>query len=72
MKDDWGYVNDLVSIVLNDEVINNVYMVLSANLTEDFKSMSKEELENAPVVSFESMKFDFGSIAQQTEGRCKI
>jgi len=72
MKEDWGYVNDLVRLVLNDEVINNVYMVLSANLTEDFKSMSKDELEKAPVVSFESMKFDFGSIAQQTKADVKF
>lgn len=72
IKSDWGYVNDLVRIVINDSVINNVYMVLSANLTEDFKSMSKEELERAPAATFESMKFDFGSIKQQTKADVKF
>jgi len=72
MKEDWGYVNDLVRVVLNDEVINNVYMVLSANLTEDFKSMSKEELAKAPAITFESTKFDFGEIAQQTKADIKF
>lgn len=64
-KDDWGYVNDLVRLVLNDSVINNVYMVVSANLTEDFKSMSEAELAASPSVAFESKRFDFGTIKQQ-------
>jgi hypothetical protein len=70
--DDWGYVNDLVRIVLNDEVVNNVYMVVSANLTEDFKSLSKEQLANAPIAEFESTKFDFGSIKQQQSADVKF
>ncbi|HUS86083.1 MAG TPA: DUF1573 domain-containing protein [Bacteroidales bacterium] len=67
LKNDWGYVNDLVRVILNDEVQNNVYMVISANLTEDFNSLSKSELENAPVINFESTKFDFGEIAQNVK-----
>ena len=65
LKNDWGYVNDLVRIVLNDEVKNNLYMVVSANLVEDFKSMTKAELEAAPIAKFETTKFDFGTIEQK-------
>lgn len=63
-KDDWGYVNDLVRLVLNDAVVNNIYMVVSANLTEDFASMSTAQIANAPIASFEVTQFDFGSIKQ--------
>lgn len=63
-KDDWGYVNDLVRLVLNDAVVNNIYMVVSANLTEDFASMSAEQIANAPIASFESTQFNFGTIKQ--------
>lgn len=64
-KDDWGYVNDLIRIKLNDELVNGLYLVISANLTEDFASMSKEELEKAPVATFETTNFDFGKINQR-------
>ena len=65
LKDDWGYVNDLIRISVNDSVYKNLYMVVSANLVEDFKSMTKEELEAAPVVEFETTKVDFGNIDQR-------
>ncbi len=65
LKNDWGYVNDLVRVVLNDVVNKKLYMVVSANLTEDFKSMTKAELEAAPVVKFKTTRFDFGSINQR-------
>ncbi|MCD4770247.1 MAG: DUF1573 domain-containing protein [Bacteroidales bacterium] len=65
LKNDWGYVNDLVRVVLNDVVKKNFYMVVSANLTEDFGSMTKAELETAPVAKFETTRFDFGTINQR-------
>ncbi len=67
LKDDWGYVNDLVRVVLNGEIQNNVYMVLSANIVEDFGSMSKEELANAPVAKFDATTVDFGEINQNVK-----
>lgn len=72
LRNDWGYVSDLVRIVLDDEVINNVYMVVSANLTEDFSKLSKEELASAAAISFESTKFDFGTINQQQKADVKF
>ncbi len=71
LKDDWGYVNDLIRLKVNDEIVNGLYMVVSANLTEDFNSMSRAELENAPVASFESTKFDFGKINQREKANVK-
>lgn len=65
LKDDWGYVNDLIRLKVNDEAISNLYMVISANLTEDFASMTKAELENAPAATFEATNFDFGKINQR-------
>jgi len=72
LKDDWGYINDLVRLSIDDEVINNLYLVVSANLTEDFASMTKSELEKAPVASFESTKFDFGKINQREKANVKF
>ena len=65
LKDDWGYVNDLVRIKLDEQVVDKVYFVVSANIVDDFSSWSKEQLENAPVADFETLKYDFGKIDQQ-------
>ena len=39
----------MVKVKLNGVVQENVYYYVSANLVEDFSSLSKEDLENAPV-----------------------
>lgn len=63
-KNDWGYVNDLIRVSVNDSVIANMYLVVSANIVEDFSSLSKEELAAAAVITFEATKFDFGKMNQ--------
>ncbi|HZY24275.1 MAG TPA: DUF1573 domain-containing protein, partial [Bacteroidales bacterium] len=50
----WGSVSDMVKIVLNGVKQENLYYYVSANLVEDFSSLSKEELENAPVFKVEA------------------
>ena len=40
----WGNVSDMVKIKLNGVVQENVYYYVSANLVEDFSSLSKEDL----------------------------
>lgn len=37
---------------------------VSASVEEDFSTLSKEELANAPLLSFDSMSYDFGEIKQ--------
>ena len=56
----WGNVSDMVKIKLNGVVQENLYYYVSANLVEDFSSLSKEELENAPVFKVESTTVDLG------------
>lgn len=72
MKDDWGYVNDLIRLSVDEEVLSNLYLVISANLTEDFASMSKADLEKAPIASFASTKSDFGTINQREKANVQF
>lgn len=45
----WGHVSDMVRVVLNGNVEQNSYYYVSANLVEDFSSLTREDMENAPV-----------------------
>jgi len=62
----WGTASDMVKIKLNGTVQQNVYYYVSANLVEDFSSLSKEDLENAPVFKLASSTVDIGKIPGST------
>jgi hypothetical protein len=62
----WGNVSDMVKIVLNDVVQENVYYYVSANLVEDFSSMTREEMENAPVFKLAATTVELGTIPGAT------
>jgi hypothetical protein len=63
----WGNVSDMVKVKVNDVVQENVYYYVSANLVEDFSSLSKEDLLNAPVFKIPSTTVDLGKIKGSTQ-----
>jgi hypothetical protein len=62
----WGNVSDMVKIKINGAVQENVYYYVSANLVEDFSSLSKADLENAPVFKLASTTVDLGKMPGST------
>ena len=68
----WGNVNDMVKIALNGVPQENVYYYVSANLVEDFSSLSKEDLENAPVFKVASTTVDLGKIKGNTQNEVEF
>jgi len=63
----WGNVSDMVKLKLNGVVQENLYYYVSANLVEDFSSLTKEQLDNAPVFKVESTTVDLGKIKGSTQ-----
>lgn len=63
----WGNVSDMVKVKVNDVVQENVFYYVSANLVEDFSSLSREDLLNAPVFRIPSTTFDLGRIKGSTQ-----
>jgi len=61
-NNNWGNVSDMVKVRLNGVAQENVYYYISANLVEDFSSMTKEQLQNAPVFKVASTTVDLGKI----------
>lgn len=64
MKNDWGMLIDRINVTVNGVSERNYRLVVSANVTEDFSSLSEAELAKAPVVAVNSPEIDFGQIKQ--------
>ena len=64
----WGNVFDIIKVKLNgvvQEKSTEIFYV-SANLVEDFSSLSKEDLANAPVFKVETPTIDLGTMPGST------
>ncbi len=68
----WGTLSDMVKIKLNGVNQENVYYYVSANLVEDFSSLSKDELANAPVFKVAAPTFDLGKIKGSTQNEIEF
>ncbi|MCX6330819.1 MAG: DUF1573 domain-containing protein [Bacteroidia bacterium] len=62
----WGNVYDMVKIKLNGVVLETIYYYVSANLVEDFSSLTKEDLEKAPKFQIANKSVDLGKIKGST------
>ena len=62
----WGTLSDLVRVKLNGEVQQNGYYYISANLVEDFSTLTADELVNAPVFKLASSSVDIGTMDPAT------
>ena len=68
----WGNVNDLIRIKLNGVLQENIWYYVSANLVEDFSSMTREDLEKAPVFNIEKTTAELGKMAGSTTGEVEF
>jgi hypothetical protein len=68
----WGNVSDMVKIKLNGALQENVYYYVSANLVEDFSSLSKDEQLNAPVFKVASTTVELGKIKGSTQNEVEF
>lgn len=63
----WGNVSDMVKVKLNGVPQENLFYYISANLVEDFSSLSKEDIANAPVFKVAAATVDLGKIKGSTQ-----
>ncbi len=63
-RNDWGFVIDRMGLKINGVSERNYSLVVSANIEEDFSSMTAEQLAGAPVLSVDDTEFNFGKINQ--------
>lgn len=63
-RNDWGFVIDRMNLSINGVTERNYSLVVSANIEEDFASLSPEALAKAPVINVDNTEFNFGKINQ--------
>jgi hypothetical protein len=63
-RNDWGFVIDRMGVKINGLSDRNYSLVISANIEEDFSSLTAEDLARAPVLSVDNPEFIFGKIEQ--------
>jgi hypothetical protein len=68
----WGNVSDMIKIKLNGVPQNNLYYYVSANLVEDFSSLTKEQLANAPIFKLATTTVDLGKIKGSTQNEVEF
>jgi len=72
LNPNWGNVSDMIKIKLNGVAQENVYYYVSANLVEDFSSLSKEDLLKAPVFKVASTTVELGKIKGSTQNEVEF
>lgn len=64
MQKDWDYVVDRLELLVNGQPVSNNRISVTASIRENFSSFSAEQMANAPVVSFDALTYDFGTIPE--------
>lgn len=63
-KNNWGYVIDRLSILIDGQKLPRNTLSVSATIVEDFSKLSKKELADAPTMNFSEKEFNFGTLKQ--------
>jgi hypothetical protein len=63
-KGDWGMLIDRVNVVVDGQSERDYRLVVSANIVEDFSSMTPDQLANAPFLEVDAPEVDFGQMKQ--------
>jgi len=61
-KNDWGFVSDRISMILNDNKTKDYKLTVTATIEEDFSRWTAAQLQNAPAISLERQIIEVGQI----------
>ena len=61
-KNDWGFVSDRISMILNDDKTKDYKLTVTATIEEDFSRWTATQLQNAPAISLDRQIIEAGKI----------
>ena len=62
LQKDWDYVVDRIDLLINGQPVSGNRISITANIKENFTSLTAEDLSKAPAVEFDQTSFNFGTI----------
>jgi len=71
-SDEWDMSISRIPVILNDREDENVRLVVTANIREDFRNLTAEQNINMPVAVFERDTFDYGTLTNNNPVRCQF
>ena len=63
-KNNWGFVSDRISMILNDDKTKDYKLTVTATIEEDFSRWTAAQLQNAPAISVDRQVIEAGNIKQ--------
>jgi hypothetical protein len=63
-KNDWGFVSDRISMIVNDNRATDYKLTVTATIEEDFARWTQTQIQNAPVLSLDRQIVEAGRIKQ--------
>jgi hypothetical protein len=71
-KNEWGFVSDRVSLLLNGKQDGQYYLMVTANIQEDFSRWTAQQLQNAPVLTIDATVVEAGKIKRGEKKEYKV
>ncbi|MGD2036078.1 MAG: DUF1573 domain-containing protein [Bacteroidales bacterium] len=72
LLEEWDVVIDRLRVIINGEEVKKNKLAVTANIREDFRKLTEDELANAPVAHFEVKDHDFGTIGADKPVKCSF
>ncbi|WP_320053654.1 DUF1573 domain-containing protein [uncultured Acetobacteroides sp.] len=63
-KNDWGFVVDNMSVLVDDRASDDCRFTVSATVEEDYSKMTPAEMADMPTIKFDRTTYDFGEVAE--------
>jgi len=63
-RNDWGLLFDKILIKTNDDTLKEKLFYVQAQIEEDFSILSSDQLKNSPIISVDSIEFNFGEVRE--------
>jgi hypothetical protein len=71
-KNDWGFVYDQISMILNDKKDKEYKLTVTATIEEDFTRWTIPQIQNAPTISLDRQIIEAGKIKQGEKKTYKV
>lgn len=63
-KNDWGFLVDNMSILVDGKAYDDCRFTVSASIEEDYSTLTPTQLAEMPTIKFDQVSYDFGTVKE--------